>query len=544
MKTYLNLKKMKQLIILIFFLSLSSLTIGQENYKLTFTTDKKVGEEIKISIHADTNVRPQIWIDLNNNGIRDVDEEVKKFAQWEGTNTPSYTLGAQTVTVYGQIGQFGVEGGELTTIDFSEAPKDLIRLWLGNNKLETIDLSYQSGAKHYNIMDLSNNRLKGSLDLSHLPIRDLRLNKNNLESVKIMPLRQMTYLNVSRNFLTEESISCLLDNLETRVGYSAGNFYVVDTGSSNPEYPEGNRIKQYHLTHPNLNWGSNVGMNWFIRDVNGNTVLSDISKITDIYNMSFTTAKSIGSTITLKINAEEVNQPGIWLDLNGNKTKETGEEVTVFGFDATYSIASQDITVYGPITEIVASNNQLTSFDATKNSFLTSLELANNNLTEIAIASYHHLNNLNIAVNNFTTGEIDKVIGILFDRSSVTPGTLTLIDYNLVEGDDGNTLKAEHIMMASAKNWIVEDASGRPLLPTDIENIFEWLDIPAITVVGNYAIIIGAEEDIALFTKFYVNDQLVEPVFGRIDLTNYTGNIQLKVTNDDGSQMIRLVTSK
>lgn len=91
MKTYLNLKKMKQLIILIFFLSLSSLTIGQENYKLTFSTDKKVGEEIKISIHADTNVRPQIWIDLNNNGIRDVDEEVKKFASGKEL-TPHHIL--------------------------------------------------------------------------------------------------------------------------------------------------------------------------------------------------------------------------------------------------------------------------------------------------------------------------------------------------------------------------------------------------------------------------------------------------------------------
>lgn len=537
--------KKKQLIIFAVLLSTANLLFGQEDYKLTFTTDKKVGDEIRVSIHADAVIRPQIWIDLNNNGIRDTGEDIKTFDQWRDGNTPTYTLGSQTVTIYGRISQFGAEGGELTSIDFSKA-SGMVRVWLADNKLEKLearDLTSQTGS-NFHLLRLSGNKLKGTLDLSHLPISELRLERNNLESVKIMEHPNMSYLNVSRNFLTEESISNLLDDLGTRVGYSAANLYIVDTSDSFPEYVEGNRVKQYHLTHPNLNWGSNVGMNWFIRDIKSNTVLNDISTITDIYNMSLTTNKSVGSMITLSINAEEVDQPGIWIDLNGNTTKDTGEQVTTFGSSTTYTIASQNIKIYGPVTEIVASSNQLSLFSSTRNSFLTSLDIADNHLTKIEISPYQQLENLNIAINNFTAEEINNVVKSLFNRSSMSPGSLILIDYNLEEGEDGNILKAEHIMMASAKNWVVKDATGRPLLPTDIENIFNWLEMPSITVVGNYAILIGTDEDIAHFTKFYVNDQPVEPVFGRIDITEYTGNIELKVTNDDGSQMIRLVISK
>src|SRR5690554_656213 len=113
MKTYLNYKKMKnkQLILLTVLLSTASLLLGQEEYKLTFTTDKNVGDEIRVSIHADAVIRPQIWIDLNNNGTRDIGEDVKTFDQWRDGNTPTYTLGSKTVTIYGRISQFGAEGG-------------------------------------------------------------------------------------------------------------------------------------------------------------------------------------------------------------------------------------------------------------------------------------------------------------------------------------------------------------------------------------------------------------------------------------------------
>lgn len=534
----------KQLIIFTILLSIASISFGQEDYRLSFTTSKEVGEEIRVSIHADQIVRPQVWIDLNDNGVRDPGEEVKAFDQWRDGNTPTYTLGAQKVTIYGRISQFGAEGGKLTSIDFSRS-SDMVRIWLADNKLETIDLFSQTGTNHLNILRLSRNQLKGSVNFSHLPIRELYLDRNNLESVSIRLLPQMTYLNVSRNFLTEQSINNLLEDLGTRVGYSAANLYMVDTRGSDPEYPEGNQLKQHHLIHPNLNWGDNVGMNWFIRDMNPAVgILNDISSITNVYNMSFTTSKSLGSTITLNIDAEESNQPSIWIDLNGNGTKDMDEEVTIFGSDASYAIASQNITVYGPVTGVTASNNELTMFNSSRNPFLTSLEVVGNDLTEILLSPYQQLEHLNIAVNKFSTSDIDRVIGNLFNRNMTSPGSLILIDYDPEDVEDRNKINAEHIMKASAKNWVVKDATGRPLLPTDIENIFHWLEMPAITVVGDNAILIGADEDISLFTKFYVNGELVEPVFGRVDLTNYTGNIEIKVTNDDGSLLIRFVTSK
>ena len=93
--------KNKQLIIFILFSSLVSLSFGQtdNDYSISFTTAKSIGEEIRISVHADGVIRPHIWIDLNNNGVREPGEDVKTFDQWRDGNTPTYTVIVSAPTV-------------------------------------------------------------------------------------------------------------------------------------------------------------------------------------------------------------------------------------------------------------------------------------------------------------------------------------------------------------------------------------------------------------------------------------------------------------
>src|SRR5690606_548913 len=81
------------------------------------------------------------------------------------------------------------------------------------------------------------------------------------------------------------------------------------------------------------------------------------------------------------------------------------------------------------------------------------------------------LTELNIAVNNLTIAELTNVITNLTDRSSMTAGSLTLIDF----AGDINQLTSTHISQANAKNWVVKDVTGRTLSPSDIVMISQTM---------------------------------------------------------------------
>ncbi len=534
---------MKRFIFSILLLfSIVGYPVAQELPKITFTTAKAVGEKIQISVHADGVDRPNIWIDLNNNGMRDEGEEVQKFDMWRDANTPWYEVGAETITIHGNVKQFGAEGGKITSVDFSKSFPRMIRIWLANNLLETVDLSNQTGEVQFNIIRLSTNRLKGKLDFSHIGIRELYVERNHIESLSIRPLRQMTRLNVSRNCLTEESISNLLDQLETRVNYSSGNFYVVDTRDIYPEYPEGNQLRQYHLDHQNLKKPGHEGLNWYSYDVNpGVGIFHDISKIANSYRVSFTTKKSVGDKIKVNIDAEELFRNGVWIDLNGNGTKDAGEEVTTFGTDATYTINSQVITIYGSISKIDVSNNELTKFDSSTNPFLSYINLFNNNITEVKILPNQPIEEIDISKNNLSEEQIDKVIDILKDRTGLPKGQLVIVD---LKGEEGNSVTGNHILKANTKNWDVLDTNGRILLATDVSDVFKWMQAPAIGLVGNMAIIAGPEGEVEQFTKFYINGEPVPMKDSRVDISAYSGRLEMKATSEDGLLIIRLVVNR
>ena len=72
---------------------------------------------------------------------------------------------------------------------------------------------------------------------------------------------------------------------------------------------------------------------------------------------------------------------------------------------------------------------------------------------------------MNIAGNNLSIENIASVINKLADRSSKTPGNITLIN---LDGADGNLAINDHITMANAKNYVVKDAAGNTLTASTI----------------------------------------------------------------------------
>lgn len=453
---------MKRLGILIFLLSITGLTYGQGEPSMTFTTTLDEGSNITMSFNADGADRPGIWIDWNHNKVRDEGEGVspKQWGHW--SQRQSYTLKSQTVTIYGKVKQFGAGGDKITAIDVTNNT-NLTFLWLQSNQIKTLDLTGQTAIFHLQVND---NQLEGILDVSNLPLlQQLNVDRNNLEGLKMGTHPDLFQVNFSRNHFSEEAVEHVINAIPAVPGKNKaeGNFYCIDTRSSWSQFPEGTQLKQYHLDNPVFQG------KWFTRDVNGGAKFNNISRVTDRYKMAFSTVKEAGSKISLNIDAEMADRSTIWVDLNGNEMKDAGEEVNNFGTDVSYSISSQDITVHGPVTKISLSGNELTRFDFLQNPFLntvSSIDLSDNELTELNLTiKYLVLESLNIAGNRLSTDEISEVINALNDRSSTTPGTLTLLN---LEGEEANGATNAQIALANAKNYIVKDGFGNTLLAGDI----------------------------------------------------------------------------
>src|SRR5690554_5892092 len=637
MKTNLNYKKMKkiQLLAFIFFLSISGLAFGQEEPSITFTTTRDVGSNITLTFDALDGDKESIWIDLNNNGVRDANEGVKdaieaagrRWGNWGSDRQVNYKLETQTVNIYGKVTQFGAYNGGLTSIDITKNP-GMTYLNIQNNQIKELDLTGQTEFYH---IQAQNNGYGGVLDVSNMSkMQQLNVDGNNLTGILMSGeypvLRQF---NFSRNFISSENIDHILEHLPAQPGTTGtGNFYFVNSNAG-ASTPEGNQVHQHHVDHPIFK-----NSRWVAMDVRtGTTPVTDISQVTDRYKISFTTEKEVGSQISLNIDAEELDKNFIWIDLNGNGTKDSDEAVTTFGSDATYTIESQNITVYGRIKGIELSGNELTKFDYLQNVFYnytSSIDLSNNKLNDLKLTANHLelIEDLNIAGNNLSIENITSVINELADRSSKTPGNITLIN---LDGADGNLAINDHITMANAKNYVVKDAAGNTLTASsiplrdqtlsaleDIEtyqaneillpdatdqglavtytiedgkeaiatlegnkvstlrhgdvkitatqegndnfkpftktititvmpagDVFNWLEMPTISVIGNYVTLVGPEEYLSHFTKLFVNDVEVEmDEEYTYELTDQAGAIEVKATSEDGTYMMRIIVQK
>jgi|GEM_PF-628099 leucine rich repeat domain protein len=102
--------------------------------------------------------------------------------------------------------------------------------------------------------------------------------------------------------------------------------------------------------------------------------------------VSITTTLAKGSTFTFDIDADEANRSKVWIDLNGNgKFDEGDKKVTTFDTNVDYTVNSQNITIYGAITNLIASDNEITAIKFEKNTTLKLLSVKQNKLSEAAL---------------------------------------------------------------------------------------------------------------------------------------------------------------
>lgn len=119
---------------------------GEKNY-ISLYTEKQVGEEIRIGLIG----KEGVWVDLNNNGKQDGDDDLDPVLN-SGNNV--YPLKSQVFTVYGELTYFrSNNNSSIKAINLSNAP-DLTDLYLNDNKLTQLDLSKNTALTgvllHYN----------------------------------------------------------------------------------------------------------------------------------------------------------------------------------------------------------------------------------------------------------------------------------------------------------------------------------------------------------------------------------------------------------
>lgn len=125
---------------------------------MIFTTDKKVGSEITLTIDAKEADKKDVWVDLNNNGVYDSGTDVRLSA-----TTAKYKLQGNTVRVYGKVTTFYCNDNEVTSLDVTRNTV-LERLNMSHNKIKEVNLR--------------NNAQLTYLKVSNLPLVGLDLTAN------------------------------------------------------------------------------------------------------------------------------------------------------------------------------------------------------------------------------------------------------------------------------------------------------------------------------------------------------------------------------
>ena len=183
---------------------------------ITLTTAKAVGEYIRIRVSVVPN--SELWIDINNNGKKDVEEILNSSNDY-------WVLGSQTVRIYGDVTYLNVIDEKLTSIDASGC-KTLTQLICWNNQLTSLNVSGCTALKDlqcFQNVQLSSFDVSGctalenlicydnqipSLDVSGFSaLKRLECHYNRLTSLNVNGCTALEWLGCEDNQLTSLNVS-------------------------------------------------------------------------------------------------------------------------------------------------------------------------------------------------------------------------------------------------------------------------------------------------------------------------------------------------
>ena len=168
--------------------------------KIVLTRDATSGRwDLQIEMRNNDD-KKSVWIDRNENGKYDEDEEVTDF-----NKSLHFPHEAKVITIYGNVQNLFCYANSLTALDISQCP-DLEVLDASDNKLAAIDLSKNGKLR---ALTLHGNMLT-EVDLSHTPhLFRFYCNKNKLTQIDLSKTPDLVQVRCARNELTQLDVSML-----------------------------------------------------------------------------------------------------------------------------------------------------------------------------------------------------------------------------------------------------------------------------------------------------------------------------------------------
>lgn len=179
---------------------------------ITFTTNKNVGEEIKVSVRLPEGVT-----------VDNITVEGATVVKTEDTSKPNeknitYSLTAQTVKILGDLTTLICNNNGITSIDLSHSK--LVNLYCGQNSITELNTNGNNNLSSLNCennqltaLDVSTNSELTYLNCNYNKISTLNLPQNNKLSLLACAYNNLKELNVS-NFNELVDLSCSRNELE------------------------------------------------------------------------------------------------------------------------------------------------------------------------------------------------------------------------------------------------------------------------------------------------------------------------------------------
>ena len=184
---------------------------------MTLTTTNNVGETISLLISASEADKADVWIDLNNNGTKDPGESDILF-----DSDKYYTLGAQTITIYGKVTYLDCSDNSLTALDVSHNAA-LQQLECYVNSLSTLDVTKNTALTY---LDCGYNLLP-TLDVTKNTVLEALLcDENSLTELDVTNNTELLFIFCHANQIEGEKMETLVNSLFDRKNTTEGYFMV------------------------------------------------------------------------------------------------------------------------------------------------------------------------------------------------------------------------------------------------------------------------------------------------------------------------------
>ena len=413
----------------------SSVQAQSVNMDRYITLTVKQGAAVLINMAADAANTPIKIVS------GDKEQTINVGTLWTGVK--SYTAGATTMTVYGNVLKFdcnenmedltGLDvshndlmsslectNNSLTSLDVSKNEK-LISLQCADNFLTTLDVSSCTNLKTLNCF---NNNLT-TLDVSkNTQLRIIYCFSNKLTSLDVSKNTQLVILNCQGNKFTTETLDDLFCSLPQRKGLLTGRIAPV-TSSSSPDNSmvlatNGNnataknwKVVYYANNAPITGFtgtkqcegGSNVNMDRYITMsvTEGDSIKLDIS------------ADVAGTQVKISSGSEEqiITVGTAWTDTKKYAAK--AGTMTVYGNVNRFNcgkngkkITGLDISHNTQLSLLYCEENSIPSLDISKNTHLEVLECYDNKIPSLNLKNSPKLSRLSCYRNSLSTLDVSN----------------------------------------------------------------------------------------------------------------------------------------